>query len=174
MDERSRIHMKYTIDEIASQVKVLILESLDREGEECSLSTRLIEDLDAESLDYLDIAFRIERTYNVRIQRGRVEKDLRARLPDMTIKPNTEATPELKALLREFMPEVPPKSIDAIGKVKDVARLFTVGTFVRTAILAIRETFPDAKILGEGVDGYEPSQLGVLYASAEQRSSTEP
>lgn len=150
--------------EIADEVKELILDSLDRTGEECSLSTQLIDELDAESLDYLDIVFRIERAYSVKVQRGRIEKSLKDRL-STPLKPNTEATDELKTALKEFMPEVEPETIDGLKKVKEIASLFTVGTFVRTAVIAITETRPDTKISGGPVDGFEPWQLGVPAAA---------
>jgi acyl carrier protein len=158
--------MIYDLETLCVEVKDLILDSLDKSdaGAECGLSTRLIADLDAESLDFLDIVFRIERAYQVKVERGRVEKELRSRLPHLTIKPNTEMTTEIRAVLRALMPEVPADRIDALKKVKDTATLFSVATFVRTAVEAIRESRPGArfKVPPAGrVAGFEPSQLGV-------------
>ena len=158
---------QYDLQKVYSEVQELILDSLDKPGEPCDLSTRLIDDLEAESLDYLDIAFRIERAYRVKIKRGRIEKSLRARLPDFSIKPNTDVTDELREVIKEFMPEVPPARIDSISKVKEISSLFTVGTFVRTAVLAILETYPDAQFTSSPIEGYDPAQLGLAPIAAE-------
>lgn len=165
----------YDLREISSQVQTLILDSLDKADATCDLSTRLIEDLDAESLDYLDFAFRIERAFSVKIQRGRVEKELRSRLPHLTVKPNTDVSDELKMVLKELMPEISPARIDGVEKVKEVAKLFTVATFVRITNQAILEARPGAKYRVGRVEGYEPAQLGVpleaqLAAHAEVES----
>jgi len=151
----------YDLVEIYHNLRTLILESLDRAGESCNLSTNLIADLSAESLDYLDFAFRIERTFGVKIQRGRIEKELRNRLPHMKIKPNTDVTDDLKAILKELMPEIDPAKIDELSKVKEVAAMFTVATFVRIAVQAIVEARPGVRIRASRLEGYEPSQLGV-------------
>jgi acyl carrier protein len=162
---------EYDLSEIYREVRGLILESLDKPDATCSLSTSLIDELDAESLDYLDVAFRIERVFGVKIQRGRIEKELKARLPNMTVKPNTDVSEEFKAVLKELMPEVPPKKIDELTKVKEIARLFTVATFVRTAIQAILEAKPGARIKASRLEGYEPSQLGVPVADRAEHAS---
>lgn len=151
----------YDLTKVSKEVCALILESLDKADDPCTLSTSLIDDLGAESLDYLDVAFRIERVFGVKIQRGRIEKELRARIPHMTVKPNTDVTEDFKVVLRELMPEVAPAKIDSLTKVKDVARLFTVATFVRIAVQAILEARPDATFRACRVEGYEPHQLGV-------------
>lgn len=151
----------YDLVDIYNEVRSLILESLDKEDATCNLSTSLIDDLEAESLDYLDVAFRIERVFSVKVQRGRIEKDLRARFPHMTVKPNTDVTLELKAALKEVMPEVAPARIDAVSKVKEIASLFTVATFVRIAVQALLEARPETRITASTLEGYEPHQLGI-------------
>jgi acyl carrier protein len=155
----------YKLDQVYEEVRRLILDSLDKGEAECKLSTNLIEDLGAESLDFLDIAFRIERSFSVKVQRGRVMKELSALFPDVTVKPNTEATPKLKEALKVLMPEISPEKIDRLTKVKEIATLFTVATFVRIAIEAIRETHPSARVEGVSIEGYKPEQLGIKTVS---------
>jgi acyl carrier protein len=153
--------MKYELETIYTEVKKLILDSLDKPGTECTLSTRLIADLEAESLDFLDVAFRIERAFGVKVERGRIEKELRSRLPHLTIKPNTEVSPEIRATLAALMPEVSTDKVDALKKVKDTVTLFTVATFVRIAVESIRESRPEARFAAQPMAGYAPQQLGV-------------
>lgn len=151
----------YDLQAIYAEVKDLILDSLDKSDENCTLSSRLIHDLEAESLDFLDIAFRIERSFQVKIERGRLEKELRARLPNLNIKPNTQMTDDVKDVLKSLMPEVPAASIDALKKVKDTASVFSIATFVRVAVQAIQESKPGASIIGRTLEGFSPEQLGV-------------
>lgn len=153
--------MTYELETICTDVKKLILDSLDKAEVRCELSTRLISDLEAESLDFLDVAFRIERAFQVKVERGRIEKELRTRLPHLTIKPNTEVSPEIRATLAALMPEVSGAQVDALKKVKDTVTLFTVATFVRIAVEAIRESRPEARFKVQPLAGYTPRQLGV-------------
>lgn len=153
--------MTYDLESICAEVKGLILDSLDKAEADCSLSTQLIADLDAESLDFLDVAFRIERAFQVKVERGKIEKELRSRLPHVTIKPNTEMTLEIRAVLCELMPEVSATTVADLKKVKDIVTLFSVATFVRIAVEAIRESRPESRFKASRTAGYEPYQLGV-------------
>ena len=42
----------------------------------------LIEGLDAESIDFLDLVFRLERAFEVKIPRGKIVEDARGDLPE--------------------------------------------------------------------------------------------
>lgn len=152
---------QYELSTICDEVKALILESLDRDGQRCSLSSNLARDLDAESIDFLDVVFRIEKKYKIKIERGQVEKALRLRFPDVQMKPNTDVTPEIKTALKALMPEISASEIDSVAKIKDVPRLFTVATFVRFTVLSILGAYPDAVITGQAVDGFDGAQLGL-------------
>ena len=153
--------MEYQLEAIGEEVKALIRESLDLQQQEISLSSNLIRDLDGESIDFLDIVFRIEKNFKLKIDRGQIEKTLRERFPDLAIKPNTEITPEVRAILKDLLPEIPAAEVDKIRKVKEIASLFTVATFVRLTVTSLLKSYPDAVIKGTGVGGYGAAQLGV-------------
>ena len=47
--------------------------ALGLEEDEIELDSKLIEDLGAESLDFLDIVYRLERAFDIKIPRGGIE-----------------------------------------------------------------------------------------------------
>jgi acyl carrier protein len=59
-----------TQEEIYAKVKTVINECLNVDDDEITLNARLSGDLGAESIDFLDMTFRLERAFNIRIQQG--------------------------------------------------------------------------------------------------------
>jgi acyl carrier protein len=103
----------------------------------------LIEDLGAESIDFLDMVFRLERAHKVKIPRGKIVENARGTL--------TEAEFEQKGLvsdaglvqLKAYLSEVPPERFRVPMKVKDIPRLFTPETFCKL-VIASKQQAPDA------------------------------
>ncbi len=58
-----------THDQIFTQVRSTLVEALNVEEEEVTPTARLRADLNAESIDFLDIVFRLERQFNLKIPR---------------------------------------------------------------------------------------------------------
>ena len=56
-----------TDPQIAAKVQNAIAEALGLDDDEVEADARLMEDLGAESLDFLDIVFRLERAFSVKI-----------------------------------------------------------------------------------------------------------
>lgn len=59
-----------TKDEIQKKVAAVLVEALNVEDDEVTPVARLQADLGAESIDFLDIVFRLEREFNIKIPRG--------------------------------------------------------------------------------------------------------
>lgn len=154
---------EYQLSDIAGGVKEVILESLELDDKSFSLSTSVMDELGAESLDFLDIVFRLEKKYRVKIERGRMEKQLRERFPEMQIKQNTEVTPELAAELKQMLPEVAPERIEALRKIKELSGTFTIASFVRLTVQSLYESDPTTVIHCDN-PAYQPAQLGVHVA----------
>src|SRR5262245_66647997 len=57
-------------DEIRTRVANVLVHALGVDEDEITPSTTLLEDLGAESIDFLDIAFRLEREFGIKIPRG--------------------------------------------------------------------------------------------------------
>jgi acyl carrier protein len=156
---------EYRLDEIIAATKQVILESLEQDDKGYGLATRLVDDLGAESLDFLDMVFRLEKRFKVKIERGRAERRLRERLPHANVKQNSEITPEIAQTLKELLPEIDGAEIDGIRKMRQLSRLFTIATFVRLTIEALYDTNPNTVIDASASDAYRPEQLGMTVTS---------
>ena len=102
--------------------------ALGLEEDEVVPEARLIEDLGAESLDFLDIVFRLERTFDIKIPRGGVETSARDEMDD-TYEIEGVLTPEGLAQLAKHMPEVPSDEFREGLRVSEIPELFRVATF---------------------------------------------
>jgi len=59
-----------TQDEIFQKVKGQLVDALSVDDDEVTMQARLQADLNAESIDFLDIVFRLEREFNIKIDRN--------------------------------------------------------------------------------------------------------
>jgi len=100
----------------------------------------LIEDLDAESIDFLDMVFRLERTFKVKIPRGKIVENARGTLTEAEFEQKGLVTDAGMAQLKAYLSEVPAGRFRSPMKVKDIPRLFTPETFCKLVIAAQRET----------------------------------
>ncbi|MEN1678333.1 MAG: acyl carrier protein [Planctomycetota bacterium] len=57
-------------EEIFSKVQEALVEALGVEEDEVTPEAKLQGDLDAESIDFLDIVFRLEKAFDIKIERG--------------------------------------------------------------------------------------------------------
>ncbi len=103
-----------------------------------ALVDALIEDLDAESIDFLDLVFRLEKGFGVKIPRGKIVEDARGSLPESEFETKGVVTEAGLTRLREFLSEVPADRIKTPLKASDVPRLFTPETFCKVVIRAQR------------------------------------
>jgi acyl carrier protein len=117
------------------RVRDCIAEALGLDPEEVQYESRLIGDLGAESLDFLDIAFRLERAFGIRIPRGGVEQASREGLAEgESYEVNGVLTVTARERLAVHMPEVPAAEFREGLKVSEVPTLFRVGTFYNVVI----------------------------------------
>ncbi len=106
-------------------------EALGLDDDEVTRDAKVIDDLGAESLDFLDIAFRLERTFDIKIPRGGVEKAAQDAVGDEPYEVEGVLTARGLAALTEAMPEVPTEEFVQGLKVAEVPLLFRVATFER-------------------------------------------
>ena len=59
-----------THDEIFAKVRTTLVDALNVDDAEVTPTARLKGDLNAESIDFLDIVFRLERNFGIKIPRG--------------------------------------------------------------------------------------------------------
>jgi acyl carrier protein len=124
------------VDEaVFAKVRSCIADALGLDDDEVAYGSRLIGDLGAESLDFLDIAFRLEREFDVRIPRGGIEATSKEGLAEgESYEVNGVLTSVARERLAAHMPEVPPAEFRDGLKVSEVATLFRVGTFYNLVV----------------------------------------
>jgi acyl carrier protein len=126
------------IDAVFPKVAQTIADALGCEVDEVQAKVPLIEGLDAESIDFLDLVFRLEKGFGVKIPRGKIVEDARGSLPEAEFESKGIVTEAGMARLREFLSEVPAERFKSPMKAADVPRLFTPETFCKVVIRAQR------------------------------------
>ena len=126
-----------TKEEIAAifpKVAATMADALGCDVEKVKLDASLIDDLGAESIDFLDIVFRLERAFKVKIPRGKIIEDARGDLSEADFEKGGVVTDAGFQRLKTFLDEVPADRFKAPLKVADIPRLFTVETFCKIVI----------------------------------------
>lgn len=125
---------KDEIDAVYPTVAATVADALGCDPEDVKLDVSLIEGLDAESIDFLDLVFRLERAFKVKIPRGKIVEDARGDLPEAEFEQKGIVTDAGMERLRSFLSEVPADRIKAPLKVAEVPRLFTAETFCKLVV----------------------------------------
>ena len=136
-----------TRDEITAVFPTIAATMADALGcdiDDIKLDVSLIEGLDAESIDFLDMVFRLERAFKIRIPRGKIVENARGTLSEAEFEQNGLVTDAGFAQLRAYLSEIPSERFKTPTKVKDIPRLFTPETFCKLVISAQRS----AKVAG--------------------------
>src|SRR6185295_16747878 len=120
------------------KVAQIMAEALGCDVEQVALDVSLIEGLNAESIDFLDIIFHLERTFKVKIPRGKIVEDARGDLPEAAFEQKGHLTEAGLERLRTFLSEVPIDRFQSPMKVADIPRLFTPETFCKVVVRALR------------------------------------
>ncbi len=116
------------------KVAATMADALGCEVEQVKLEASLIHDLSAESIDFLDIVFRLERAFKVKIPRGKVVEEARGDLSEAEFDRGGVVSEAGLARLKSFLNEVPAERFKAPLKVADIPRLFTTETFCKMVI----------------------------------------
>ena len=126
------------VDAVYPTVAKTIADALGCELDEVRPDASLINDLGAESIDFLDLVFRLERAFKVKIPRGKIVEDARGDLPEAEFEHKGMVTEAGIATLRSFLSEVPADRVKAPLKVADIPRLFTPATLAKLVVRAQR------------------------------------
>src|SRR5258708_7831527 len=119
-----------TQEEIYSKVSATLVEALNVDEDEIKPSATLQGDLGAESIDFLDIVFRLEREFGIKIPRGELfPESIFQGDPDL-IQDGKVTEKGLKEL-REKMPFADFKGFAENPEVNAISDLFTVDMIAR-------------------------------------------
>jgi acyl carrier protein len=124
------------ISKVFPKVAETIADALGCDVEQIKLDVSLVEGLDADSIDFLDLIFRLERTFKVKIPRGKIVEEARGNLSEADFEHKGVLTEVGMQRLREYLSEIPPDRIRSPMKVADIPRLYTAETFCKLVIRA--------------------------------------
>ena len=116
------------------KVAATMADALGCDLEQVKLDASLIDDLKAESIDFLDIVFRLERAFKVKIPRGKIIEEARDDLSESEFEQGGIVSDAGLARLKSFLSEVPAERFQSPMKVADIPRLFTPETFCKMLI----------------------------------------
>ena len=115
-------------EEIYDKVKDVLVDALGVDEDEVTPTAVIRDDLGAESIDFLDIMFRLEKAFGIKIPRGEMMPE------NLTNDPNIVkdgvVTPQGIAMLKEKMPHSDFSAFEADPKLDNMSKLFTVNAIV--------------------------------------------
>lgn len=120
----------YDPKQVEEKVKEIIADSLCVDLEEVELSSYLMKDLGAESIDFLDIMFRLEKEYNIKIPQREIERRARGGIAPEEFEVDSVLQEKGAERLRELLPEIPNGDIKAGMSLRELPTVFTVEVFV--------------------------------------------
>lgn len=122
------------VETVYPKVREIIADVLVIEADEVALDARLIADLGAESIDFLDLVFQLEKEFSVKIPRGQLEKNARGNLTDTEFEQGGVLTEQGLNALKAYLTEVPKAHFTPNMKVNEIPMLFTVETFCKLIV----------------------------------------
>ncbi|MGO9898609.1 MAG: acyl carrier protein [Solirubrobacteraceae bacterium] len=117
--------------DVDSAVKEAVVEALALDDDEVTPESTLMDDLGAESIDLLDILFRIEKGTGVKIEASDLGDYIQGGIPDEEFSDENHTISAKGAEhLHKVMPQLDPGEIEGSLKAEDVMSLFTVQNLV--------------------------------------------
>jgi acyl carrier protein len=130
---------KDEINAVYPTVAETIADALGCDLDEVKPDDSLIDDLGAESIDFLDMVFRLERAFKVKIPRGKIVENARGTLTEAEFEQKGLVTDVGLSQLKSYLSEVPAERFRTPMKVKEIPRLFTPETFCKLVIAAQKQ-----------------------------------
>lgn len=127
------------VESVYPKVREIIADVLVIGEDEVSLNSRLIVDLGAESIDFLDLVFQLEKEFSIKIPRGQLEKNARGDLEAHEFEKGGVLTENGMQALKNYLSEVPADYFKANMKMNEIPMLFTVETFCKLIVAAVSE-----------------------------------
>jgi acyl carrier protein len=125
---------KEEINAICPKVSEIVADAIGCDLEKVKPESSLIDDLGAESIDFVDIIFRLQRQFKVKIPRGKIIEEARGSLSEAEFENAGVVSEAGVARLKTYLNEVPPDRFKSPLNTADIPRLFTVETFCKLVI----------------------------------------
>ena len=121
--------MAMTRDEVFTKVQEVLIEALGVDDDEVTSEAVLTTDLGAESIDFLDIVFRLEKAFDIKIDQGELFPDNVLQDPEYV--QDGKVTEKGIAELTTRMPHVDLSEFAQDPDVGKVGEIFTVDAVVK-------------------------------------------
>ena len=115
-------------DEIFEKVKEVLEYALGADADEVTKDATLIGDLGAESIDFLDISFKLEQEFGIKIEQGELFPE--NLMQDETLVEDGALTDKGMEMLKERMPHVDLSAVEADRRVDQLSEVFTVSSLI--------------------------------------------
>lgn len=115
--------------EIEKKVIQVISDSLCVDLDTVSLKSNLMRDLGAESIDFLDIMFRLEKEFSIKIPQREIERMARGGLTPEEFEVNGILQAKGAERMRALLPELDPVELRDGLALRELPSLFTVEVF---------------------------------------------
>jgi len=116
-------------DEIFQGVQEVLVDALGVDNDEVTIEATLMGDLGAESIDFLDIVFRLEKAFEIKIPREELFP-AETLMNDPGYVSNGKLTEKGLAELRDKMPHTDLAAFENDPDINKLGDLFTVGAIV--------------------------------------------
>jgi acyl carrier protein len=121
--------MAVTKDEVFKKVQAALVDALGVDEEEVTPQATMVGDLGAESIDFLDIVFKLEKGFGIEIPRKELApEDI---LTNAEFVKDGKVTPSGITELKKRMPFVDFTKFEANPNVREFSNLLTVGDLCR-------------------------------------------
>jgi acyl carrier protein len=121
--------MAVSKDEVFKKVQTALVDALGVDEEEVTPEATMVGDLGAESIDFLDIVFKLEKAFGIEIPRKELSpEDI---LTNAEFVKDGKVTPAGIAELKSRMPFVDFTKFEANPNVREFSNLMTVGDLCR-------------------------------------------
>jgi acyl carrier protein len=120
--------MALTEEEIYTKVQAVLVDALGVDEDEITPDAVIKDDLGAESIDFLDISFRLEKAFGIKIGKGEMMPENLS--SDPTFAQDGKVTPAGVAELKKRMPYSNFTEFEKDPTVDNMSKLFTVNTIV--------------------------------------------
>lgn len=117
-----------TRDEIFAKIKDVLVDALAVDEDEVTPEATLTRDLGAESIDFLDIVFKLEQAFGIKVNKGELFPDNVTQDPEFV--QGGKVTAKGLATLKQRLPHADFALLGENPPVNKVADVFTVDTLV--------------------------------------------
>jgi acyl carrier protein len=121
-------------DSIYPKVREIIADVLAFDEEEIQRDGSLVDDYSAESIDFLDLVYQLEREFKIKIPRGMIEQEARRGVADDEFESHGRVTDKGLERLKEYLCEVPEDRFTPNMPVNLIPTLFTAETFCKIVV----------------------------------------